>query len=170
MGFLKKLSSAVAIVFIACGPLVAQVSSRAYSIMLKGMYNETVELIGCDELASQLSDVVLLDTRAPKEFEVSHLKNARWVGYEAFSKSKVKDLDKDQTIVVYCSVGARSEKIGERLLKMGFTNVYNLHGGIFEWVNRDYEVVDSQGKPTQRVHAYSKTWGVWLQKGEKVYD
>jgi hypothetical protein len=43
-----------------------------------------------------------------------------------------------------------------------------MYGGIFEWVNNGYPIVNSAG-PTQRVHAFDRTWGVWLKKGEKVY-
>ena len=58
----------------------------------------------------------------------------------------------------------------EKLKAAGYRNVRNLYGSIFEWVNQDNPVVDNQGKPTQKVHAYSRTWGVWLNKGEKVYE
>ncbi|RYF52680.1 MAG: rhodanese-like domain-containing protein, partial [Cytophagaceae bacterium] len=36
--------------------------------------------------------------------------------------------------------------------------------------NQGNPVVDSTGKPTRRVHAYSRTWGIWLNRGEKVYE
>ena len=52
---------------------------------------------------------------------------------------------------------------------MGFTNVFNLVGGIFEWKNQGHAVYSTQNKITEKVHAYNKTWGVWLTKGEKVY-
>jgi hypothetical protein len=72
--------------------------------------------------------------------------------------------------VVYCTVGVRSEKVGEKLKAAGYQNVRNLYGSIFEWVNQGNPVVDNQGKPTQQVHAYSRVWGVWLNKGEKIYE
>ncbi|NBP69657.1 MAG: rhodanese-like domain-containing protein, partial [Cytophagia bacterium] len=98
------------------------------------------------------------------------LENALLVGYEDFNIENVKDLDKKTPIVVYCSVGYRSEKVTEKLKQAGFTNVSNLYGGIFEWINQGYKVVDSNEKETNNVHAYNKTWGIWLSKGNKVYD
>lgn len=71
-------------------------------------------------------------------------------------------------VIVYCSVGYRSERIGEKLQDAGFINVQNLYGGIFKWVNEGMPVYNSIG-PTKQVHGYSRSWGVWLQKGEKVY-
>ncbi len=133
------------------------------------MYKNTVPLISATDLERKADNFVLLDTREKAEYKVSHLENAQWVGYDTFDKKRLKDIPKDQPIVVYCSIGYRSERIGEQLLKMGYEEVYNLNGGIFEWVNQDQELVESKDKATDKVHAYSKSWGVWLDKGEKVY-
>lgn len=148
----------------------AQTNSKAYGLMLKGLYKKTVPTVSCKTLHEQPKDVTLLDTRPKNEFNVSHLPNARWVGYNDFDLSRVADLPKNSPIVVYCSVGYRSERVGEKLLAAGYTNVRNLYGSIFEWVNQGYVVVDSANRPTTRVHAYSPAWGIWLQKGEKVYE
>ena len=147
-----------------------QTTSKAYKMLLEGMYKKTVPTISCAELKKELNNVILLDTRAKKEYEVSHLPKARWIGYEEFILSSVADLPKTTPIVVYCTVGVRSERIGEKLKTAGYQNVRNLYGSIFEWVNQGNEVVDSQNKPTTKVHAYSRAWGVWLKKGEKIYD
>ena len=53
---------------------------------------------------------------------------------------------------------------------MGYKNVQNLYGGIFEWKNNDGKVYNQQEKETDSVHAFSKHWGKLLLKGEKVYD
>jgi len=72
--------------------------------------------------------------------------------------------------VVYCSIGVRSEDIGEKLMDAGYNNVTNLYGGIFEWKNKGNQVYDTLGNETERVHAFNKHWGKLLSKGEKVYD
>ena len=76
---------------------------------------------------------------------------------------------KNTKIVVYCSLGIRSEDIAEKLKKAGYTNVLNLYGGIFEWKNNNYNVFSSGGKATEKVHTFSKEWSKWLLKGEKIY-
>ncbi|MBF9254188.1 rhodanese-like domain-containing protein [Pontibacter sp. 172403-2] len=154
----------------ACG----QSSGSAYHLMLKGIYKDNFPLIKPAQLAAQLQQSggpkpLLLDIRTPAEFRVSHIKGARFVNADKFDLKQVQDIPKDTPIVVYCSVGARSQKIGEELKEAGYHQVQNLYGGLFEWVNEGYPVYNRQGR-TNRVHAYSKTWGVWLQKGEKVYD
>ena len=54
-------------------------------------------------------------------------------------------------------------------MQEGYTNVYNLYGGIFEWKNANFKVVDTLGNNTEKVHTFNKTWSKWLQKGKKVY-
>ncbi len=147
-----------------------QVQSSAYRIMLKKLLAHTVPEMQVQQLVADTSGVLLLDAREPKEFAISHLANALHVGYDDFKLSAVPDsIAKDRPIVVYCSVGYRSEKVTERLRAAGYTQVSNLYGGIFEWVNQGNPVVDSQGA-TKRVHGYSRAWGVWLKKGKKVYE
>ena len=111
----------------------------------------------------------MLDTRELYEYNVSHLTNARCVGYDKFTMNSIRDIPQDAEIVVYCSLGVRSEKIGERLTKAGYTNVKNLFGGIFEWVYNDFEIIDKNGKKTNRIHTFDSNWSQWLLKGEKVY-
>ncbi len=143
-----------------------------YDEQLKSMYKNTVPLITQDELVNELeknSNLVLLDAREMNEYKVSHLEGARYIGYDNFNKKTVKDIPKDASIVVYCSLGVRSEIIGEKLLEAGFSNVKNLYGGIFEWVYYDNTIIDKKGNETQNVHTFDKDWSKWLIKGEKVY-
>ncbi len=138
--------------------------------VLKKMNSESVPYIQVSELVAK-TNVVLLDAREKEEYDVSHLKNAQFVGYKKYDEKIISDLvkTKDQLIVVYCSIGVRSENIGEKLQKMGYTNVYNLYGGIFEWKNQNNMVVDSTNQSTEKVHCFSKFWSKYLTKGEKVY-
>lgn len=145
------------------------VQSKSYNLMLKTLLSHNVKEINV-KAARLDSAAIFLDARELKEFEVSHLKNAIWVGYNDFSIDRVSSIDKKKKIIVYCSVGYRSEKITEKLTNAGYTNVANVVGGIFEWKNSGYPIVDKTGKETEKVHAYSKTWGIWLNKGEKVYN
>ncbi|MBL0331457.1 MAG: rhodanese-like domain-containing protein [Chlorobi bacterium] len=111
----------------------------------------------------------MLDSREKKEYDVSHLKNSIWVGYSDFNLERLKGIDKSSKIVVYCSVGYRSEKISEKLLSNNYTNVSNLYGGIFEWVNNNSPIYDLNNKSTKKIHAYDHIWGLWLKKGEKIF-
>ena len=147
----------------------AKVSQFNYDLMLNGLLGRNVPELEVSKLTSQWQRYTLLDARSEEEFTVSHLQGARWVGYSDFDDLRVRDLSKETPILVYCSVGYRSEKITVRLKKMGFQEVYNLYGGLFEWVNQGGTVVDLEGGSTTKVHAFDRIWGVWLRRGEKVY-
>jgi rhodanese-related sulfurtransferase len=147
----------------------SQVQSTAFKAVIESMLSKSVPTVSCDDL-KKMNNTILLDTRAKREFEVSHIQNAKWIGYDEFNLDRMKDIPKDSPIVVYCSIGVRSEKIGEKLQKAGYKNVKNLYGSIFEWVNQGNLVYDTNEKPTKKIHGYSRTWGVWVKKGEKVYD
>ena len=72
---------------------------------------------------------------------------------------------------MYCSVSCRSEKISERLIKMGYTNVSNLYGGLFEWSNQEMPLVSrSNNYSTVKIHPYNEKWGKWIRVGEKSYE
>lgn len=146
----------------------AQVKSGAYRLMLKKLLSHSVPEIGIQQAVRDTPHTMFLDAREPKEFAVSHIKGALAVGYDHFDLQMLASIQKTAPIIVYCSVGYRSEKITEQLLTAGFTNVSNLYGGIFEWVNQGFPVVDEQG-PTEKIHAYNHTWGVWLKRGKKVF-
>lgn len=139
---------------------------------LKSLYKNTVPVIQAEELSHKIegnAKIILLDTRSPKEFNVSHLPNALFLDYDNFNSKKVEQLDRNTKVIVYCSVGYRSERIGEKLLKMGFKDVKNLYGGIFDWVNKGNTVVNQSGVATDSVHTYNKDWSQWLNRGVKVY-
>lgn len=123
------------------------------------------------EKAYDAKGFLFLDARKKEEFDVSHIENAIWVGTNKLNLEEMSILvsDKNAAIIVYCSIGVRSENTAEQFIKSGYTNVYNLYGGIFEWVNQDHPVFNNLGNETNKVHAFSKHWGQFLTKGEKVY-
>ncbi len=143
------------------------VSSKSYGFMLDKILSHSVKELSVSDVS--MDGVVFVDAREKSEYSISKIEGAIWVGYDDFELSRVQEISKDLKIVVYCSVGYRSEKIAEKLQGAGYTDVSNLYGGIFEWVNQDRAVVDDQNTPTTKVHAFSRVWGVWLNKGEKVY-
>ena len=146
-----------------------QVKSKAYSFTLDRLLSHSVPEVSVASLSQDTSKIVLLDARETREFEVSHIDHAIHVGYDNFNTKSVKEISKDDQIVVYCSVGYRSEKIAEKLIELGYSNVSNLYGGIFEWKNQGHDVVTAENNITEEVHAFDRLWGVWLKKGKKVF-
>jgi rhodanese-related sulfurtransferase len=139
--------------------------------LVKKSISFSVSTIDVQDLFAQRTKYLVLDARAKEEFTVSHIEGALRIGYEPLNTEVLRSVDRNQPIAVYCSIGYRSEKVAEQLQKMGFTQVVNVYGSIFEWINRGYKVVDPFGKPTHKVHGYSRIWGIWVSHptAEVVY-
>ncbi len=143
---------------------------KQFNKMLDGLLAHSVPELEAKSMAFD-SSIIYLDARELNEYQVSKIDGAQWVGYNDFSLSRVGNIDKNQPIIVYCSIGYRSEKVTEQLRANGYTNVTNMLGGLFEWANYKKAIVDSTNQPTNVVHGFDKTWGKWLN-GEiikKVY-
>ena len=151
----------------------ARVSDQAFDAYLRSQIKFSVPVITVEQL-KQMQDeqywpLFILDARSQAEYEVSHIKGARRVGYEDFGVEKVWNLDRDAPIIVYCGIGERSEKIAEKLKQMGFTKVFNLYGSIIEWVNQGYAVVDKNGRITKKVHVHDRSRLRWLKQGKAIF-
>lgn len=144
------------------------IKSASLRKVLKTMLSAEVPVIRISEAAVQIDTAVFLDSREREEYSVSHLPKAVWVGHNYFDLARLKNIAFTQAIIVYCSVGKRSDSIAKALLKEGYTNVANLAGGIFEWVNQGHAVYIGE-KETNAVHVYNRFWGRWVTKGKKVY-
>lgn len=164
---MKKLLCAILIGLSSIAFAQKKTLNTDFSAMLSDLLSHNVTEVLPNEISDE-HEVIFLDAREKEEYTVSHIKGARWIGYNTFKAKNIKGLDKDKPIVVYCTVGYRSEKITEKLVKMGYSNVSNLYGGIFEWVHQDKEVYNESLK-TEKIHTYNKDWSKWLEKGEKVY-
>lgn len=139
-------------------------------LLLKQYNTRSVPYISVQELKKDQEKFLIFDTRKKGEYEVSHIPNAIWTSEKVNdSIYAITDVAKNQPIVVYCSVGIRSEDFGERLKKMGFTNVKNLYGSIFAWKDEGYELRNAKEEETDSVHVFSKVWGKYLKTGKKVF-
>jgi rhodanese-related sulfurtransferase len=165
----RRLSFGIFLAFfgliLSANPVFSQ--SFPYRTLLSTFYDEDFPTLKPDQI-NDLSGFQILDAREKEEFEVSHLPGAKWIGYDTFNLKNVAKLEKNQPVLIYCTVGARSQDIGKRLQDAGFNQVFNLYGGIIQWAN-DGKTLETAGKPTQKVHTYTRAWGIWLINGEKVY-
>lgn len=165
---LRVYIALVAASALASATLATDVENPRFARLLSSLLSHSVPEISVPA-AKDETGCTWLDTRAMDEFRVSHIPGARHVGDEDFDPAAVDDIDRGACVILYCSIGYRSEKVAERMRSRGFLNVHNLYGGIFEWLNSGQPVVAPDGTATDRIHAYSRTWGIWLTRGEKVY-
>lgn len=121
MKFHKILFLIVSIVFISCNE----------------KKSNSIESLHPKEFAEKIKTTdhpQILDVRTPDEFESEHIDNAKNVNWndEDFT-AKASSLDKSKPVFVYCLSGGRSKKAAAKLSELGFTNVYELEGGILNW-------------------------------------
>ena len=86
------------------------------------------------KLKNKLSGIVI-DVRNADEYADGHINGSINIPVENISTV---NYDKETVIIVYCASGMRSADAAKELISLGYTNVYNLDGGIINW---DQELV-----------------------------
>ena len=111
---------------------------------------EAVPQITVRELRQKIQDredFVLLDVRDPDEWKAGVVD---YHGLEKISRGMLEFtgpgvLNQHDRIVVLCATGARSSLAAESLIRLGYTNVLHVQGGIIEWVETGYPVKNRLG-------------------------
>ena len=110
----KKLIS-----LIVCVLLLTACGGNSYKTITE---NEATALIE--------NDAVIIDVRTGAEYASGYIDSAINIPVDNISSI---DYPKDTVIIVYCASGIRSAKAAETLIDLGYTNVYNLDGGLINW-------------------------------------
>lgn len=80
-------------------------------------------------------DFQLIDVREEHEFEICNL-NGQLIPMNTIPDN-VDKIAKDKPVVIHCRSGARSGNVVNYLQSnFGFTNLYNLEGGILAWADQ----------------------------------
>lgn len=113
---------------------------------VSGKYLKPAEL---DNLYKKGEDFVVLDMRNDYEYNVGHFRNSINPGLDNFRDlpKVLPNLEKfkDKKVVTVCTGGVRCEKASGYLIKNGFTNVYQLHGGMHRYME-EFSNTDFLGK------------------------
>jgi rhodanese-related sulfurtransferase len=87
------------------------------------------------EQLSNKENVVVVDVRTPREVSAGYISEADYfidINGSNF-EAEVAKLDKEKTYIMYCRSGARSGRAASYLINAGFSDVYNLEGGILNY-------------------------------------
>ena len=87
------------------------------------------------EMLTNGSVLTLLDVRDPVEQQVSALPGALNIPVEQIPQ-QIGALDRTARYVVFCRSGVRSTRAVKQMLAAGFSQVYNLSGGINAWADQ----------------------------------
>lgn len=96
--------------------------------------SKTIDAKAFSEKIASTPNPQILDVRTPEEFSTDHLDkavNVNWLGNDFVAGAE--KLDKTKPVFVYCKSGGRSQSAVDKLEELGFTNVYQLQGGILKW-------------------------------------
>ena len=87
-------------------------------------------------------EIIVLDVRTGEEYKSGHIEGA--VNYDVLDSTifltQIEKLDKDKTYLVYCRSGKRSADAASIMDQKGFSNVFNMKGGILAWQKKKYKV------------------------------
>lgn len=92
----------------------------------------------------------LIDVRTEGEFASGYIENAKnmnWNGDNFVTETTT--LDKTKPVFVYCLSGGRSAAASQKLIDLGFKEVYNMQGGIIQWKNANKKLVMSVAKKSK---------------------
>lgn len=86
--------------------------------------------------------VITLDVRTPGEYAEGHLQGAQLIDFQSGNfENEIVTLDKNATYAVYCRSGNRSGQAVKVMQEAGFTNVFNMNGGVIDWANAGLPLV-----------------------------
>ncbi|TAE74403.1 MAG: thioredoxin [Bacteroidetes bacterium] len=99
--------------------------------------SQSVKYLNVSDFSKKINenkDAQILDVRTSGEFAENHLTkaiNIDWNGNDFLEK--IKFLEKEKPVFVYCLSGGRSGSAAQKLTSLGFKEVYNMEGGIAKW-------------------------------------
>jgi len=82
--------------------------------------------------ANKEGSFTLLDVRQPSEYETARIPGSQLIPLPALNE-RLQELDTDKPVIAYWAAGRRSRAAAQILTGRGFTQVYNLKGGIAAW-------------------------------------
>jgi rhodanese-related sulfurtransferase len=116
-------------------------------LLLAGCSSSTGAIdLGVSEFSTKVAEagVITLDVRTPIEFAEGHIESARLIDFQSGNfENEIAALDKNATYAVYCRSGNRSGQAVKVMQDAGFTNVFNMNGGVIEWANAGLPLVNN---------------------------
>jgi phage shock protein E len=104
---------------------------------------ETISPLAAADLIEEApAGLVVLDVRTPEEFATGHLAGAVNLDYQAAGfPDELGALDREVPYLLYCRSGNRSAQVREMMRGLGFTDVYEIDGGILAWTQAHLALV-----------------------------
>jgi len=89
---------------------------------------------------SETKDLVLIDVGTPGDFAEGHIPGSISLPLGASFEGKSKNLSKGKTYILICPTGRRSATAAKLMMEQGFEKIYNLKGGITDWLRKGFKI------------------------------
>lgn len=101
----------------------------------KPQENKKIKILSAVEFKKAIqSEVQLVDVRTPQECSEGIIKDAKNINiYDADFDERIQKLDKTKPVYVYCKSGGRSQQAAQKMIDLGFVEVFDLKDGYSEY-------------------------------------
>lgn len=134
---MKRLFSGVAaltlLLLAACGAPAQQ--DTATADQTESGASEAYHKIDAEQAKKMIDErgVTIVDVRTEEEYNAEHIPDSILVPNESIGDEAPEALpDKDAVLLVHCRTGVRSKQASDKLVELGYQNVYDF-GGIADW-------------------------------------
>ncbi|HEY2781241.1 MAG TPA: rhodanese-like domain-containing protein [Steroidobacteraceae bacterium] len=94
---------------------------------------------------------LVIDLRSKELYDAGHIVDARNVPVaELESQADALKKWRDKNVITYCDSGAQGSSAARSLMKLGFTKVFNLQGGLNAWVKDNLPLAKTGGKSSSK--------------------
>ena len=137
---LSILTILILLLVVGCGASNQSAERAAESAYSQISQNEAMEMMARD------NGHVVVDVRRQDEYDAGHIPGAILIPNESIGSDPPEALpDYDQISLIYCRTGNRSKQAAEKLVAMGYTNIYEF-GGINTWTG---DIVTNEEETTK---------------------
>jgi rhodanese-related sulfurtransferase len=104
--------------------------------------SDAIKVLTPTEFKEKAVNQTIIDIRTPQEFSEGHIEGAININYyDSNFMDQMAKYDKNQPIFIYCRSGNRTSSASKKAADFGFTQIYDLEGGILYWMKNNNEVV-----------------------------
>src|SRR6056300_1691303 len=129
--------------------MINQIAITILAIVSLAACNTSVQntnVLSSQEFSEKLAaskNAVVLDVRTPEEFAMGHIANAKNINVNSPTfRADVTKISKDAEVFVYCKSGSRSATAIKELSELGYTQLWDLDGGVLKWESDNYQLAN----------------------------
>ena len=129
LGFVAMLIASAS--SFSCGNSVAPASPEHEQVT-------EISILKLDSLQRAHPEAILLDVRSDEEWAAGHVAGASYVSFDwDHRKDPLSGIPWNRPVFVYCEAGGRSGVVTEELRIMGHPHIFDLIGGMEQWMEND---------------------------------